>query len=273
MRKYSEGEPLDLLQSPLKDDVDVIAISYAIKKATAKLILYSSRILMYAAIESQPEEILDYMAVEMNLAFYEQTFAIELKRNLIKSALLWYMSAGTRGAVENMITTIFGEGTITEWYEHETQGEPGTFDIQTEAQLTPELYDQMAKVIERVKNESSHMRYVSVLREIETEWQARFASNAANHYSATNDVIIDNPNSPEFGEVYVAIAEYADAECFSMMDLPTYTVDVNEKLYAHMGLSQFSTMNLVETIDPAEHSITAQAPVGLTQINKLTIGG
>ncbi len=273
MINLKDGELIKLLPSPLKDDANVIAISYALKMAMAKVIEYSTQTRLYADLDNVSEEILDYLAVEMNLAFYEQSFSVDLKRSLVKNSMIWYMAAGTRGAVENMITTIFGEGSIKEWYEQEEPGTPGTFDIETEAQLTPDLYERMAKVIERVKNESSHMRYVSVLREIESEWQARFARSEASKQSLTNDIVIDDPNAPHFNEAYIAVGELAEASFFSAMDMPSYTVETDKTLYAHMGLSQFSTMSLVETIDSSDHSTTIPAMSGLTQINKLTIGG
>lgn len=167
MINYQDGELLNLLSAPMAEDADIIALSYAIKMGIAKFIVYVARTTMYADVDRQPEEILDYMAVELDAAYYEQTMSIETKRKLIKSALKWYMAAGTGKAVKELVNTVFGGGDISEWYEF--GGEPGEFNIEIEGQLTEENYRRLSIAMGSAKPSSAHLKEVSSKRNAETD--------------------------------------------------------------------------------------------------------
>ena len=245
MIKLKDGELIDLLQEPFKNDPDSIAISYALKMAMAQILGYSVRTRLYSDIDNMPEYILDYMATEMRLAYYEETFEIEKKRELIKNSYLSYMRAGTKGAVEDLANRIYGYGTVVEWPDfHDGPGTPGTFDIETDAQLTPDIYEQMVKVIERVKNESSHVRHVSVVREVEADWKVYFGKALLEQQTMTDDVVIDNPDEATIQSVYIAMAEQGVVDCFDHMDMPDYTVDIDAGLTSGMALTAFSRMSI-----------------------------
>ena len=168
MTKLINGELKDLLPEPLSSDPDVIAISYALKMAMKKCLEYSVGTRMYADIDNMTEDILDYMAVEMRLVYYDESFSIDVKRSLIKESYFSYMEAGTKNAVERLIEQIYGLGDVTEWFDFpDGEGIPGEFDITTDAQLTPETFEMISKTIESVKNESSHLRRIQTAREID----------------------------------------------------------------------------------------------------------
>ncbi|MBE6003726.1 MAG: hypothetical protein E7232_06520 [Lachnospiraceae bacterium] len=168
MIKYEDGEFLDLLPSFFKEKEDFAAISYAFKMAIASLIMGQKETKLYADIDKVPEDILDLMALESKAPYYSEDLPIEQKRELVKNAILWREKAGTKSAVQDLIRTVFGYGEIVEWFDF-TEGEqiPGYFDIETGAQLTPELFEMFTKVIESVKNESSHLRRIGIEREID----------------------------------------------------------------------------------------------------------
>ena len=75
------------------------------------------------------------------------------------------MQAGTPGAVAEMVKIVFGDGEIVEWPDFKDPPyTPGTFDIVTDAQLTPVILDYFTSVINRVKNVRSHLRKISITR-------------------------------------------------------------------------------------------------------------
>lgn len=180
MIDLKDGELIELLPEPLRNDTDVICISYALKMAMAKALEYSIATRMYADIDNLPEDILDYMAVEMRLAYYDESFSVETKRELIKNSYISYMEAGTSSAVQGLITTVFGYGEVVEWFDFDGgSGTPGEFDIETGAQLTPELFELFSKTIESVKNESSHLRRIGIEREIDGDFYVGTAISAS----------------------------------------------------------------------------------------------
>lgn len=167
MIKYKDGELLDLLSAPMAEDADIIALSYAIKMGIAKFIVYVAKTTMYADVDNQPESILDYMAIELDVAYYEQDMDIAAKRELIKGALKWYMTAGSGKAVKELVNATFGGGDVSEWYEF--GGEPGEFGIEIESQITEDNYKRLSKTLESVKPSGAHLKAISSARDAEID--------------------------------------------------------------------------------------------------------
>lgn len=167
MIKLQEGELLDLLPSSLKNDTGMICLSYALKMAMKRLLAYERSAMIQNFVDSLPEKILDVLAVELRSPYYLDSMEISVKREIIKNTLIWHTKAGTASAVSEMISIVFGEGSVVEWPDFdEPPYTPGTFDIVTNAQMTEDITDFFMSVIERVKNERSHVRRVLIKREM-----------------------------------------------------------------------------------------------------------
>ena len=72
MIKIANGGPKDLLPPILKDTPHMQAYSYAVEQAIRRVLTFSRRTLMYASVDEQPENILDYMAVESRAQYYDE---------------------------------------------------------------------------------------------------------------------------------------------------------------------------------------------------------
>ena len=68
MIKLQEGELLDLLPSSLKNDTDMICLSYALKMAVRRLLVYERSAMTQNFVDSLPEKILDVLAKPACLA-------------------------------------------------------------------------------------------------------------------------------------------------------------------------------------------------------------
>lgn len=155
MIKFKDSEITQILPSNLKYDYQVQAISYVIKKALEKVIKYSNLIAIYAAIDDMPDHILDLLAIESRTQYYDENLSVETKRRLLKNTLIWHCKAGTPSAVEELISTIFGEGEVKEWFEY--GGDPYSFKIISDAALDEESAIEFSKMIDKVKNVRSHL--------------------------------------------------------------------------------------------------------------------
>ncbi len=242
MTKYEDGEFLELMPSLFKEKADVAAISYAYKMAVASLLMSQKRTYLLSDIDNMSEEVLDLTALELNAPYYSEDLDIDTKRSLVKNAVIWESKAGTKKAVQDLIKTLFGYGEIVEWFDF-THGEqtPGLFDIETEAELTPEVYEQLAKTIENVKNESSHMRYVSFIRELNTQFAARFGRFISSSQTVTNDTVIDDPDQAMFLDEFYAMAEDSYFITDEVIDVPEIQQDESTTHYAAMGIVQHSS--------------------------------
>lgn len=155
MIDFYNGQITDILPFHIAEEPEVKAISYALQMGTQLLYKYAMRLYLWTDIDHQPEDVLDLMAAELRTQYYSQSLDIEAKRRLVKGTLAWYMTAGTPEAVEELITAVFGEGKVEEWFEY--GGKPYCFKVITNAALTPETHGFFLTMIRRVKNTRSHM--------------------------------------------------------------------------------------------------------------------
>lgn len=164
MIKFTEGGLIDIW--PEKDP-EIQALSYALQQQFKKLKAYADKTQCYSDVDDLDEEILDYFAVEMRSMYYEQDLEIERKREIVKNTLKWYTYAGVPATAAEMVGVVFGSGKIVEWFNYdEPPFTPGTFDIITSARLTPDIIEQLNAMIRKAKNVRSHIRKVTIVRDV-----------------------------------------------------------------------------------------------------------
>lgn len=186
MIKFTEGGLIDIW--PEKDP-EIQALSYALQQQFKKLKAYADKTQCYSDVDDLDEDILDYFAVEMRSMYYEQNLEIERKREIVKNTLKWYTYAGVPATVAEMAGVVFGSGKIVEWFDYdEPPFTPGTFDIITSARLTPDIIDQLNAMIQKAKNVRSHIRRVTIIRDVHSAMHlAAFGSVTDNRSCVTNE--------------------------------------------------------------------------------------
>ncbi len=220
------GELRDILPPYFKYKADIISYSAALKEGLLLAHEYAERTLLYANIDNMPGYLLDYAAIELDAQYYNNADGIDKKREYIKKALYWKIKAGTIEAVEELIRTAFGEGTIKIWKDYEEgEGTPGTFRIETNADMTADIIDTFTSLIDRTKNESSHLETVSADRKLDTELTVATAQVQDSAQYLTNDINIDNPDAAYIYEVYAAIHDFAEG--LETLVLNTVGTDTN----------------------------------------------
>ena len=85
MIKLQEGELLDLLPSSLKNDTDMICLSYALKMAVRRLLVYERSAMTQNFVDSLPEKILDVLAVELRSPYYLDSMACSVRLSRTRS--------------------------------------------------------------------------------------------------------------------------------------------------------------------------------------------
>ena len=167
MISYYDGQLTDIMPGNITKKPEVKALSYALQQACRLLYRYSRRLYIYSNLDEQPEEVIDLLASELRTQYYRSTLDLDTKRRLVKNTLIWYMSAGTPQAVEELVGVVFGEGEVKEWYEYGDK--PYYFKIVTNAILTLEMNDFFSIMIRRVKNTRSHLRAIDIHRIVNHE--------------------------------------------------------------------------------------------------------
>lgn len=273
MTKITNGGPKDLLPVLLKDDPEQQALSYAIERAMLLVLQFSQRTLMYAAIDEQPEYILDYMAVETRALYYEESMDIATKRKIIKNSLAWYMKAGTQECVDELIETVFGEGKTIPWYEFsEGAGTPGTFDIITSTQMTSDMYERLTRIIARAKNQSSVLRYVGIEHELECERLLFTGMCVQEQGLISNDIHIDDPERVIYLNEYISVSEDAQAEDKTIVGGIDTTIEQYVDLTRMCLFTAMEEMTVYETMDEAETNLALVMADGMSTQTEQTIG-
>lgn len=152
---------LDLLPENLKQDEDVKAIAEAITPELQSISLEIKDIIELAKLGVLPEKIIDLLAWENHVDFYDTTLPLEQKIKLIENADFHHARKGTPAAVEDLIVTLFGEGKVVEWFEY--GGERGYFKVVTNNRsVTEEKAQEFTAALNSVKRKSAWLDFVEL---------------------------------------------------------------------------------------------------------------
>lgn len=153
----------------LASQTETQAFAYALGRQIDKLLDYADAARVYAAIDTAPETLLDYLAVELRTPSYSETYSLEVKRVLVKNSLIFYAKMGTPYAVNEIINAIFGGGQIEEWYEY--GGDPHHFSayVGTGGAVGPNELDEFRRVLSSVKRRSSWLDNITTVTEMTAE--------------------------------------------------------------------------------------------------------
>lgn len=165
MINFYDGEIKDILPGNLMEDPAAQAFSYALREGTRLLNRYTQLCYVYCSIDTAPNDVVDLLAKELRTQYYSDALELDVKRGLVRNTLIWYMTAGTPAAVEELVGIVFGEGEVSEWFEY--GGKPYWFKIKTNAVLTEDMNTFFSDMIRRVKNTRSHIEAIEIHRTIE----------------------------------------------------------------------------------------------------------
>lgn len=164
MTELQNGQITDLLNNGMRYNPETISIGYAILQEKRRIMDFADRTRLMSAIDELDERILNYLAVELRTPAYDDSFPLETKRELIKGTLPFYAQLGTVAAVEWIIRTLVGNGTVEEWFEYD--GNPYCFRVSIDVPdrpVTLEEAEQVMRGIFQCKNLRSHLDVVQYI--------------------------------------------------------------------------------------------------------------
>ena len=153
--KLSELKLMEFLPAWMRTDENARALAYAVQKQLERLISQFDALVIYAAIDTQSDAILDELGWQFHVPEYSSSLPIEIKRALIETAILTHKQRGTVAAVERVVSDIFGDGWVEEWFNYD--GEPYYFRVHTS---NVSAGDQEAAYFESVVKSSQNVRSV-----------------------------------------------------------------------------------------------------------------
>lgn len=152
----------DLLPPSLQDDPDIKIISMVIDEEFQKIneLIKFTNPLYY--IDEMPALVLDYLAWEFHVDYWEGDLSLITKRELIKNSIPDHRIKGTPAAVERMLSTVLGKSQLSEWFDY--GGKPYFFKIGTSDSIQDgKSYDRIIRLVEATQNVRSLLEKITVI--------------------------------------------------------------------------------------------------------------
>lgn len=121
-------------------------------------------LLIYPAIDSLNEQLIDYLAVQMHVDEYDDTETLDVKRQQVKKSFLLHRLKGTKYAVQKAVSTVYQSAKVEEWPEY--SGEPYHFRVTgiTAPMNGTKNINKLVRLINAYKNTRSWLDYVQFNR-------------------------------------------------------------------------------------------------------------
>lgn len=143
----------------LRDDASAAALGDITARLLARRPGEISRLRIYPVIDQLPEKLLDILAYDFKVDWWDPNYSLEEKRRTLADSWRVHKMLGTRAAVEMAIRAIYPQTQVQEWFEYE-EGRPYHFKLSID--LTDTFGDETRpwRILEKVnfyKSLRSHL--------------------------------------------------------------------------------------------------------------------
>jgi phage tail P2-like protein len=152
----------DVIPPTISGDKQVLAISAAVSPQLQDVSQNIQECILLPRLDELPEAVVDLLAWQYHVDFYESDLPLERKRNLVRSSIEAHRHKGTPYAVERVVAAAFGNVKLSEWFEYD--GEPYHFkiDVNLEEESTDKnRWKKVIAAINSAKNTRSWLDKIS----------------------------------------------------------------------------------------------------------------
>lgn len=171
---------------PSIDSPNTKELATVIDKHLTEVNQQSEVVLLYPRINNLSENLIDELAVQFHVDFYDGTMSLDKKRAVVKNSIKWHMKKGTPYAVEELIQTIFQSAKVVEWFDYGAAPYHFKVIFIKEPLTDPAQIDILQKAINSVKNTRSWCDELNFLSE-------QSGTTYVGGYTSIYDVIEINP--------------------------------------------------------------------------------
>ena len=217
------------LPSVLAEDETMSALARSAAEQLKTLLRQTNLASVLIRIDELPEAVLDILAHDFRVDWYDSNADIEQKRRLIKTAFDVHRHKGTKAAVETAVSAISPGATVREWFEY--SGTPFCFKLRIETDgrdLTDTARERLLRNVRYYKNIRSHLDTVEYTLSPDSVPPAplRVAPVAGDAYMRISIPAPDMPEVYALGVTDGVLYEYDTGESSA----PRFSVD-NGVLY------------------------------------------
>ncbi len=181
---------LKLQTTQMQQDPTTIALCRTLNTQIKELGEEVIACLIYSRINYLSSNILDELAWQMDVDWYDSNANIDVKRTLIKNAIRLHRIKGTPQAVEDVVTAIFGNTILQEWFNY--GGKPYFFCVNIDVVkeiLTKENLKKVFDLINAYKNIRSWLEMLNLTLHAQSTGNAYLGSTLIStvRYILTSD--------------------------------------------------------------------------------------
>ena len=250
------------LPPALRSDPFVVALSEALAELLAARPAEIDRLLIYPAIDTLDEPLLDILARDFKVDWWDPEYSLEEKRRTLKDSWRVHRLLGTRAAVETAISAIYPHTQVLEWFEY--GGEPYHFRL--DINITNDSIDseKQRRVLERLnyyKSLRSHNDGVTYFVEAQPAIAKAVSTVAALQESAHVPLTLPVPIIKPVAVARVGAVTGLWESATIQMELPTPTIQCKARARVGVatGLWEAFTASAVLTIPPVRSAVIARA--------------
>lgn len=111
----------------LTRDTDKVKLADAVASELIKTVAQSEYAAVFPRVDELPEKVLDILAADLKIQWYEIDAPIWNKRQTVKECMLVHKYKGTKYAVEAALRSMYNSAEVKEWFEY--GGEPFHFQV------------------------------------------------------------------------------------------------------------------------------------------------
>lgn len=209
--KIRDNLPSSIDRQNIRDLAEVLDVKLQEINAMSELIL------LYPRIDELPENLIDALAEQFHVDFYDAEMSLQQKRTVVKNSIAWHRRKGTPSVVEEMVQTVFESAHVEEWFEY--GGEPYHFRVTLiTAPLTDKaVLERLVDAINKTKNVRSWLEYVQFSRPMEQTMYIGGTTGVYKKLTMTSDLSQDQLMNKEVyvggvSTIYKSITMTGDVE-------------------------------------------------------------
>lgn len=157
---------IDILPPNLLADEQINAAAQALDDELQKVTAAIRETLILPRIDELPEAVVDLLAWQLHVDFYDELKSLAEKRNAVKQSIAMHRIKGTRMAVELALHMVYESGEVREWFEY--GGRPYYFRVRfiRPETIRTEDVDRVIRIIYAVKNTRSRLESIGFTRPV-----------------------------------------------------------------------------------------------------------
>lgn len=162
----------------LRADPSAVALGTVSADLLAARITEIGQILIYPAIDKLDEPLLDILAHDFKVDWWDPEYSLEEKRRTMKESWYVHKKLGTAGAVKRAIRAIYPDTDVEPWFEYEG-GKPYHFRLRINITSDSGDRERQRRVLERLEYYKSLRDRVDEVRYVLKPQKARAIAGGA----------------------------------------------------------------------------------------------